>query len=271
MSSTWAEGMSPTDLTAFNEEIEKSLKVYDEAFQKAQADNKILLLHDHPFSAAESQRVLGLIKDKVDPGNSDLFAPQLLEILLKKGTTPILTIRDPRLAVPSAFRVLGEFGLPHGSGRPNFFVSTSTLWTRWLYNSFTSHGIQPVVVDGDDIMAGGEAFTRLLAERLDLDPEAMLLSWEAPYDHVLNSGHLSKEEYEGLHPMYYKSQSVLIESSKPDAGRAARNVDLKKEEQSWEADFEEEDAKLMREAVERAMPQYQWLWERRLKRSDMQY
>ena len=265
MSSTWADGMSPTDLTAFNEEIQKSLKVCNEAFEKAQSDNKILLLHDHPFNAADPQRVLDLINDKVNPESTDLFAPQLKDLLLKEGTIPILTIRDPRLAIHSTIRVLADFGLPHGSGRPNLILTTSTLWHRWLYNFYTSHSITPIIVDGDDIMAGGSSFYSRLASKLGLDLEAMLTRWDPPYDHVLNAGHLSSEEYEALNPMYYKSQRVLIESSGPDAGRAARNLDLEEVVKGWEGESEEGDVRLMREAVERARPHYEWLWERRFK------
>ncbi|EME42284.1 hypothetical protein DOTSEDRAFT_73199 [Dothistroma septosporum NZE10] len=203
MSGTWAHRMSTPHLEPFGEGIQKGLDVYHESIRKAQADYQILLLlQDHPFRAADPQRAPDLIGAKIDEESSELFAPHLTDLLLKEGPIPIpiLTIRDPRLAVPSAFRVLGDFGFPPGSEHPIFPLSSTTLWIRWLYNCFTAHNITPVLIDADDIMTANSRSLGRLAARLGLDTEAMSTDWDPPHDHVLNEGHLWNEEYGGVAP-----------------------------------------------------------------------
>ncbi|KAK8032618.1 hypothetical protein PG990_002352 [Apiospora arundinis] len=125
--------------------------------------------------------------------------------------------------------------LPHGSGRPNFLISTSTLWIRRLHEAYRSRGIEPVVVDADDLMTSPE-FARRLCSKLGLDPELAYLSWEAT----------SAEEKAKLHPM----------------DRAAKNQDMEALVQGWPAEFGE-DVELVREMVDLAIPHYQYLYERR--------
>jgi len=173
-------------------------------------------------------------------------------LLLKPGTIPIFTIRDPRLAVPSAFRTLARFGLSHGSGRPNFLVSTGLIWSRVLYDYYIAYGIQPVIVDGDDVMTS-EDFVRFLCSRIGLNPKKVYTTWTAP----------TAEERKEIHPMFYASQGTLIESSGIIPGRAAKNLDMDAEMRRWDEEFGD-DAGLIREAVNAAMPFYRYLRERRL-------
>jgi hypothetical protein len=165
----------------------------------------------------------------------------------------VLTIRDPRLAVPSAYRVLKDMGLPHGSGRPNFLISTSLQWQRMLYNFFVSHGISPLVVDADDLMTSPN-YACSLCEKLDLDPAQACLSWSAA----------SEEEKNALHPMFLASQRNLIESEGPNSARAASNIDFVKEEQRWEEEFGE-DMAMIKETVAIAMPHYEWFQSKRFR------
>ncbi|KAK8067532.1 hypothetical protein PG996_006644 [Apiospora saccharicola] len=160
MGETWSDGM-PKDLrSAFDTGIEKGLATWRSAFQDAQDKGRILLLQDHPFSTVAPDEVLNLIHNP-SPTETELLANSGLatllpdDLLFAPGTVPVLTIRDPRLAVPSAYRVLGAMGLAHGSGRPNFLISTSTLWARRLYEACRARGLEPVVVDADDLMTQG--------------------------------------------------------------------------------------------------------------------
>lgn len=172
-------------------------------------------------------------------------------LLLYEDSVPILTIRDPRLAVTSAYRVLKDMGLPHGSGRPNFLISTSLQWQRLLYEFFLSHDTTPLVIDADDLMTSPQ-FARLLCDKLELDPAQAYLSWPAA----------SEEEKGALHPMVLASQRKLIESKGPNPGRAAKNVDFATEEQGWEDEFGE-DMALVKEMIALAMPHYKWFQAKR--------
>lgn len=174
------------------------------------------------------------------------------ELLLHPDTIPVLTIRDPRLAVPSAYRVLTSFGFAHASGRPNFLVSTSLLWQRNLYDFFTSHDVQPLIIDADDMMTD-PFFPALVCEKLGLDPDQACSRWER----------ITEEEKAELHPMVYASQKHLLESEGVDASRAATNTDFDVEEEGWDAEFGE-DTGMAREMVDLGMEHYLYLRERRL-------
>lgn len=222
------------------------------------AQGLIAALEDHPFSAVSPECVLRYIEavpanGTVAPSGSN-FTMMPDECLLHPGTVPVLTIRDPRAAVPSAYRVLKAMGLPHGSGRPNFIVSTVPLWLRMLYEYYTANGIEPVIVDGDDLMTDSE-FGRQLCLKLGLDPAQAIFSWPTP----------SQEEKDKLHPNEYASQKNLIDSTGVDPSKAAKNRDLDAEERQWDGDFGLEDAALVREMIKMATPHYQYLYERRFK------
>ena len=215
------------------------------------------MVHDHPFSTTDPGYVINLIdsvtKDAAylpRPGN---FTTIPDDVLLHPNTIPILTIRDPRLTVTSAYRVLKAMGLPHGSGRPNFLISTSTLWQRLLYDFFISNGVEPLVVDGDDVMTDPE-FTRQLCKRLGLDPDAAIFRWEPA----------GEAEKAAMHPMFFASQRWLIESAGIKPERAAKNINLEAEERGWKDEFGE-DLELIRDMVALALPSYEYLHERRFK------
>ena len=169
------------------------------------------------------------------------------DLLLRPGTVPILTIRDPRLAVPSAYRVLKSMGLPHGSGRPNFLISTATIWQKMLYEFFEANDIHPLVIDADDIMTD-RGFVEKLCQELELDPNQCIFQWEA-------------RPKESMHPLLYASQQYLMDSTAVDPGRAKVNLDLDAEESRWEKEFGD-DVGLVREAVARSMSDYSWLQDR---------
>lgn len=173
-------------------------------------------------------------------------------LLLRPRTVPLISIRDPRLCVPSTYRVLERMNLPHG-GSPSFMlVTTCNVWNCVLYNWYESHGIEPVVVDADDYMTS-EAFIRSLCVRLGLDPKQLKFEWDAVTD---------KQKEKDIHPMLYASQNTLFESSGVMAGRAAKNSDLTGVSEKWKEEFGE-DAGLVEEMVALAEPHYRYLYEKR--------
>jgi hypothetical protein len=184
------------------------------------------------------------------PGNCTMIPADLL---LRPGTVPILLIRDPRVVIPSAVQVLGKMNVPHAGGRTNFIEVTSHVWTRLIYDFFISHGVQPLVVDADDIMTGQD-FVRNLCTRAGLDPAQAVFEWSV----------VSPAEKEKIHPMQWASQSTLYESSGLRPELAAKNRDLDAEMKRWEDDFPG-DAETMREMLELATPNYQYLYEKRLR------
>ncbi|THY20742.1 hypothetical protein D6D01_06636 [Aureobasidium pullulans] len=250
----WQNGMAEADYSAFKASARKATAVWQEALVRSQSDNKILLIHDHPFSSAHPEHVQSIINSSsIIPSIPENFTSIPDTLLLHANTIPVLTIRDPRLAVPSAYRVLTSFGFPHGSGRPNFLISTTLIWQRRLYDFFCSHGVQPMVIDADDIMTDPE-YCRFVCEKLDLEPDLACVEWER----------ITEEEKANIHPILYASQMGLLESTGLDASRAANNVDFVVEEKRWEDEFGD-DVAVVREMVKSGMPHYRYLRERRLR------
>jgi len=144
--------------------------------------------------------------------------------------------------------------LPHGGSRPFLLETTCNIWNVLLYKFYTSHGIQPVVVDAEDFMAS-EGFVRKVCVRLGLDPEKAVFRWDAV------TGEQREEE---IHPMLYASQNTLFESQGVVVEKASGEGDQVVEERAWEEEFGD-DVGLVRETVQLAEPFYQWLYERRWK------
>jgi hypothetical protein len=219
-------------------------------------DKNLLFVHSHPFFPVLPDKMLEYIHLLTSSSPCHLktenFSLVPDNLLLRPGTIPLISIRDPRLSVPSAYRVLERMNLPHAGSRAFFLVTTCNVWNCVLYNFYRSHGVEPVVVDADDYMTS-ETFVRRLCVRLGLDPTKVRFVWEAV------SGEQRERE---IHPMLYASQSTLYESEGVIAGRAARNCDFADLGVKWREEFRE-DAGLVGEMVGLAMPHYQYLYERR--------
>ncbi|THW43376.1 hypothetical protein D6D22_04500 [Aureobasidium pullulans] len=248
-SGDWENGMAEADYSAFKASARTATALLTNCSQ-----DKILLIHDHPFSSAHPEHVQSFINSSSTiPSIPENFTSIPDTLLLHTNTIPVLTIRDPRLAVSSAYRVLTSFGFSHGSGRPNFLISTTLVWQRRLYDFFCSHGLQPMVIDTDDIMTDS-GYCRFVCEKLDLEPELACIEWEK----------ITEEEKANIHPMLYASQMGLLESTGLDASRAAKNLDFVVEEKKWDDEFGD-DVPMVREMVESGIPHYQYLRERRLR------
>jgi len=150
-------------------------------------------------------------------------------------------------------RVLERMNLPHGGSRAFLLETTCNIWNVLLYNFYTSHGIEPVIVDAEDFMTS-EGFVGELCGKLGLDAGRACFAWEG----------VTKEQREEMHPMLYASQNTLFESEGVDSGKAKGKGGLVKEERAWEEEFGA-DVGLVKEMVGIAEPFYRWLYERRWK------
>nr|POF02578.1 hypothetical protein CFP56_58210 [Quercus suber] len=212
-------------------------------------------MHTHAFFPIAPERMLEfirLISEKRDPsfaGENITMMPT--DLLLRPGTIPIFTIRDPRLAVPSSYRTMQKMGIPRGGERANYLITTSNIWNRVIYDFYAHHGVQPLVLDADDYMTS-EDFVRRVCEKAGLDPAQAHFSWPAA----------TEAEMKQTHPMHYASQSTLINSVGMNPAFAAKNVDMVAEEAKWEAEFGD-DVSLVKQVMDLERAHYEYLRERR--------
>ncbi|KAF2723353.1 hypothetical protein K431DRAFT_301940 [Polychaeton citri CBS 116435] len=258
-SETFADGMQQDKMSEFEASTHDAVAEWEGELSRAPSEGRKLIIHTHPFNPAKPSRMLHYVKlleTRPQPplppeGENFTLLPDTL--LLREGTVPIINIRDPRLVVPSAYRVLDSFGLPHGGGRPNFLIATCPIWARLLYDWYISHGVHPLVADADDFMTS-EDFVRRICSRAGLDPALACFAWEE----------LTPDEKAKLHPMYYKSQKTLVDSCRVRVELAGRNLNLEELKGEWEEKFGE-DMRLVREMVDLSVPHYEYLYERRMK------
>lgn len=210
------------------------------------------MVHTHSFFPASPDRMLEYVTSPTaEAPSGDNFTLVPGNLLLSPGTIPVITIRNPHLVVPSAYKAMRA--VINGGGRANMLVITCHVWGRLLYDFYESNGIQPLVIDADDYMTS-EYFVRELCRRTGLDPEQAVFSWTTA----------SNEQQEKLAKEFAAVQTTLMGSTGPNAGRAAKNVDLSAEVAKWEDEFGADTAREIRELVQLAMPHFEYLHRRRL-------
>lgn len=210
------------------------------------------MVHTHSFFPASPDRMLEYITSptaEAPSGDNFTLVPE--NLLLYPQTVPVITIRNPQLVVPSAYKAMRA--VINGGGRANMLVITCHLWARLLYDFYEANGIQPLVIDADDYMTS-EKFVREICRRTGLNPDQAIFSWDTA----------SNEEQEKLAKPFAAVQTTLMDSTGANAGRAAKNVDLSAEEAKWEDEFGVDTAREIRELVQLAMPHFEYLHERRL-------
>lgn len=211
------------------------------------------MVHTHSFFPASPDRILEYVTaPSSEPSSGDNFTLVPDKLLVHPGTVPVITIRNPRLVVPSAYKAMRA--VINGGGRANMLVITCHVWGRLLYDYYQANGIQPLVIDADDYMTS-EEFVRELCKRTGLSPDKAVFSWATATD----------EQQRNLARPFAAVQTTLMGSTGANPGRAAKNVDLAAEEAKWEEEFGMDIAREIRELVQLAMPHFEFLYERRLR------
>ncbi|KAJ5172772.1 hypothetical protein N7492_005365 [Penicillium capsulatum] len=210
------------------------------------------MIHTHSFFPASPDRILDYVTSPAsEPSSGDNFTLLPDNLLLRPGTVPVITIRDPRLVVPSAYRAMRA--VIKGGGRANMLVITCHVWGRFLYDFYANRRIRALVIDADDYMTS-ETFVREICSQTGLDPDAATFSWPTA----------TPEQQDKLAKPFAAVQTTLMRSNGANPGRAAKNVDLGAAEAKWEEEFGADTAREIGELVQLAMPHFEYLYERRL-------
>jgi hypothetical protein len=166
---------------------------------------------------------------------------------------PVFQIRHPVLMFPSLLRTELK-ALPNSSIRDPLFVAFLTLRpSRALYEWYASHpaALSPKVIDADDIMNNREAVRQLCID-IDFDPDAVQYEWE------------TRQEDD---PMKAPFLSTIYSSKGIKPGLEARCLDIEAEKKKWIAEFGEQDGEILAKYVYDAMPDYEYLLEKRVRGS----
>jgi hypothetical protein len=203
------------------------------------------------------------------PGNPSVLSDEYL-----RTWQMAFVIRHPALAFPSMFRamekmtkegILNEDGVRGTS--PN---STLTLkWTRMLFDwcaeqaEQLSNGPQreaamPLLLDAHDVIHNPNVVLRF-AERAGLDKDAVQFEWNAEE---------KKLDWGSLNDFGKRSQAIMLSTLQNSTGivkdKAPEVVDLKAEAEKWKQEFGPEVGAMLEKAVLDAMPDYEYLREKRV-------
>ncbi|KXT10083.1 hypothetical protein AC579_1566 [Pseudocercospora musae] len=193
-------------------------------------------------------------------GNETIFPDAYLE-----SWNPIFLVRHPARAFESMYRsFIDVFKTPVCEGvsqesTDKFFEHAMTLsWSRKLYDFYGSRGMDPIILDADDVVVSTEALTQKLAEYIGLDSNRLQYKWNA----------YSKDDQEKQSAHERRMFSSINESNGVKADPAKLSSSIKSAAElvtKWTEAYGEETAKKLERWVEAAMPDYEYLRERRMR------
>ncbi|KAB8337056.1 hypothetical protein FH972_021360 [Carpinus fangiana] len=163
---------------------------------------------------------------------------------------PVFQIRHPALMFPSAARATRDSMKP-GKDPDGPFDDhlQSLMWSRLLYDWYVKNGINPIVIDADDVMCDDRSTVQRLCDATGLDANHLLYEWKPKTDET------------GFQARFL---STLNASTGVVQGLTSEGIDIKAEEEKWKAEFGEEWGDIIARRVRTAIPDYEWLCARKL-------
>ncbi|KAF7190422.1 hypothetical protein HII31_08136 [Pseudocercospora fuligena] len=163
---------------------------------------------------------------------------------------PAILIRHPALVVPSYFRAQ-NVKQKYAIGDEIVKAWTMQSSAKFLYEHLLALAINPVVVDGDDVMYKSSDLCAKLCALWQLDPSGVRFEWQ------------EGSEVEKSFPLSDGYMNVTF-GSKGIVQREPKIVDIDVEESRWRHEFGEETAAAMRVLVDADLADYEYLKARKL-------
>ncbi|KAF9261009.1 hypothetical protein L218DRAFT_931647 [Marasmius fiardii PR-910] len=249
------------DLEEFSEETYKhAFEEFNKLLQTAESEQKIPLIKEHIFYMMDAQTTYKCLgqsvsspRSKVSLKDSDNQSPRpstnptLLPDEFLLTFTPVFIIRHPARAFPSSLRAHSR-----STGGDVFdadFPANATFKiSRILLDWYTAHSSKPpIVIDGDKMVNDTKRQMKLLCERFGIDEDRIQYNWESKDDH--GYGKVWDAYYEGI----TNSTGVVRTKETMEAPI------LEKEMKKWSQEWNEDVAVKLKELVESAMDDYEYL------------
>ncbi|MCJ1400011.1 hypothetical protein MMC11_003214 [Xylographa trunciseda] len=251
--------------------------------EAAETEDKIIFVKEHVYFMTEptalSRFLFGQEKVKQTPWTvqisstygSEATRSSLNKTLLPdeflKTWLPTFLIRHPALMFPSHYRtIVDTLGVEaaHAEGERSEIMTLH--WTRLLYDWYTenltnpgtgsTHDTRwPLLLDADDIINSPDVVVRL-CEVVGMDPKKLHFEWkpaEKGYVDQLNTD-VSK-----------RMRSTLTASAGIMTEKSSADIDISTEANKWREEFGQIEGEKIEGWVKAAMPDYEYLWAKRLK------
>ncbi|KAF7185617.1 hypothetical protein HII31_13114 [Pseudocercospora fuligena] len=193
-------------------------------------------------------------------GNETIFSDAYLE-----SWNPIFLVRHPARAFESIYRSFIDVvktpvceGASQESIDKLIEIHMTLSWSRKLYEFYGSRGMDPIIIDADDVVVSTEALTHKLAEYIGFDTNVLQYKWNE----------CTKDDQEKQAAHMRRMLSSLNESNGVKADPAKLSSSIKSAAElvpKWTEEFGEKTAKNLERWVEAAMPDYEYLRERRMR------
>lgn len=178
---------------------------------------------------------------------------------------PVFLIRNPCRAFESMLRSISDvfeaddtFRDAPKEAKMAIVRSQMTLgWTRSLWQFYESKGVSSLIIDADDIVTQPQGITQQLAEWIGFDKDVLKYAWNEATD--------SEKAAKGVTMSRMLSSLDASAGVTVDASKLAKNIKVDEQVPKWKAEFGDERADMLRECVETAMEDYEWLKERRMR------
>ncbi|PHH63163.1 hypothetical protein CDD81_6214 [Ophiocordyceps australis] len=248
-------GLSREQYEELKAELGKAFDQLEQARQAAIAEDTSLFVKNHLCNVLQPSTVLKGITDTrpiIHPQdaaarttNPTIFSD---EYLLQ--WKPIFLIRHPLLVIESWYKAETRVR-PIDVHDQTWYSHTTFHFIRHLYDWYVTRadaGQQPVVIDADDVIDGGEALAKLCQE-CGMDKESIRYEWDAKP--VEKNGSAS--------PRSMSFMGGIWMSRGVDKGKSSRVVDEENKYEEWKREFGEEVGGVLRGLVEREMLDYEYM------------
>lgn len=270
--------------------FQQCLNTLEEYSAQAQRDNKVMFTKEHAFwfvnPAAMHAQPGDSPSAKGDTCNSfrlslpGTYGPKqsfsrhnqtvLPDEYLRTWRLAFL-IRHPALAWPSMYRAMvkmSKLGFLDDDGVKGASLSNMTLtWTRKLFDWCLEQPDEPtvpLVIDAHDVIHNPGSVLRF-CEAAGLDTNAVQFEWDGENDRKKSENWVSSDP----NNMHQKAARIMLSSLEASKGivkdKAPATVDIEAEAEKWRGEFGDEAAGLIERAVWDAMPDYEYLKERRVR------
>jgi hypothetical protein len=112
---------------------------------------------------------------------------------------------------------------------------------------------RPIVLDADDIMGAPEVVIQY-CNFVGLDPSKLKFNWKP----------MESDELENIDPEFLRMKDTLHTSDGERQDKAAAGLVLEEEAVKWRQEFGDAEAAKLVKWVRAAMPDYDYMWARRL-------
>ncbi|KAJ5279111.1 hypothetical protein N7478_004483 [Penicillium angulare] len=193
--------------------------------------------------------------------------PTILPNEFLRQVSPTFLIRNPIASFPSHYRAMrdswyGSAETFKESGNSYLKFNMTIRWSRMMYDWYDKqkslcreHGTNkgPIVLDADDIMTKPEVVIEY-CNAVGLDSTKAKFSWKP----------LSSDKMDAMDPEFLRMKDTLHASDGIRQDKLAAGLSLAKEAVKWKKEFGEAEGAKLVQWVQAAMPDYEYMWARRL-------